>query len=255
MIRWAVDLAERMTPSDVKALSDNLLDPTAEAGTVVRRIPHPQLRSHVRKLLSGFSDRETVAAALMAASEARQRIRPTGSEIVWTGPGTDAPFRRTEPALLELIASTVCRLTIVSYAVHRIPRVRSAVADAAGRGVRIRIVLETPHLRSSPNAEPTGFDTVRAFGLDSDDERIELLHWPEDCRPPDAGGRRGILHVKCVLADGQRMFVSSANLTEYAFTTNMELGLLVDDPQRIRHVETHFDGLIDAGVLQPVPAV
>ena len=43
------------------------------------------------------------------------------------------------------------------------------------------------------------------------------------------GGNKnvGILHVKCAVADGEWLFLSSANLTQQAFTINMELVMLV----------------------------
>ncbi|MFI5453846.1 MAG: phospholipase D-like domain-containing protein [Isosphaerales bacterium] len=46
-------------------------------------------------------------------------------------------------------------------------------------------------------------------------------------RARDSGGKLGSLHVKCVVADGRWLFLSSADLTDYAFTINMELGLLI----------------------------
>lgn len=45
------------------------------------------------------------------------------------------------------------------------------------------------------------------------------------------------------------MFLSSANLTEYAFTINMELGLLVTGGKLPEQVEQHFERLITAGTL------
>jgi phosphatidylserine/phosphatidylglycerophosphate/cardiolipin synthase-like enzyme len=36
-----------------------------------------------------------------------------------------------------------------------------------------------------------------------------------------------VFHVKCAVADGEWLFLSSANLTQQAFTINMELGMLV----------------------------
>jgi phosphatidylserine/phosphatidylglycerophosphate/cardiolipin synthase-like enzyme len=53
--------------------------------------------------------------------------------------------------------------------------------------------------------------------------------------------------VKCLVADARRLFVSSANLTEYAFTTNMELGLLITGGKLPIQVEAHFDRLIAKG--------
>ncbi len=45
------------------------------------------------------------------------------------------------------------------------------------------------------------------------------------------------------------MFLSSANLTEYAFTINMELGVLVTGGKLPGQVERHFARLIEAGQL------
>jgi len=62
----------------------------------------------------------------------------------------------------------------------------------------------------------------------------------------------GILHVKCAVADGRLLFLSSANLTEYAFNINMELGVLMTGGKMPVEVEKHFDMLISLGVLEKV---
>ena len=59
----------------------------------------------------------------------------------------------------------------------------------------------------------------------------------------------GILHVKCAVADGRWLFLSSANLTEYAFTINMELGVLVTGGSLPGQVQEHFDRLIANNLL------
>jgi len=54
------------------------------------------------------------------------------------------------------------------------------------------------------------------------------------------------------LADGRILLVSSANLTGYAMTLNMEMGLLVrggDAPQR---VEKHLLCLVEQGVFERI---
>jgi len=51
------------------------------------------------------------------------------------------------------------------------------------------------------------------------------------------------------LADGRCLLISSANLTEYAFTLNMELGVLITGGALPRRVEGRFDKLIEKGVL------
>jgi phosphatidylserine/phosphatidylglycerophosphate/cardiolipin synthase-like enzyme len=60
------------------------------------------------------------------------------------------------------------------------------------------------------------------------------------------------MHVKCAVADGRWLFLSSANLTGYAFTLNMELGVLVTGGPLPGQVETHLGRLIGTGVLTAV---
>jgi phosphatidylserine/phosphatidylglycerophosphate/cardiolipin synthase-like enzyme len=54
------------------------------------------------------------------------------------------------------------------------------------------------------------------------------------------------------VADGHWLFLSSANLTEYAFTINMELGVLVTSGKLPGQVEEHFDRLVANGTLVKV---
>ena len=79
--------------------------------------------------------------------------------------------------------------------------------------------------------------------------RASIYYWPLDRRENDAAGRHGILHVKCAVAHGRKLYLSSANLTEYAFTVNMELGVFIVGGNLPGQVEKHFDRLIQAGVL------
>jgi len=79
-----------------------------------------------------------------------------------------------------------------------------------------------------------------------------VYYWPQENREHDDNGKHGILHVKCAVADGKQIFLSSANLTEYAFSINMELGMLVTGGKLPAQVEQHFRRLIETGVLVKV---
>jgi hypothetical protein len=65
----------------------------------------------------------------------------------------------------------------------------------------------------------------------------------------DDKGKPGILHVKCAVAAGRWMLLSSANQKEYVFILNMELGPLITGDSLPSHVEAQFDRLIETGVL------
>lgn len=193
---------------------------------------------------------QAISLCLLAASQSACEHRDKQSvELVWTGPDSGTvPLRRTEQVLLQVLDSATTQITLVSYAVYRIPRVADALVRAAKRGVTIRVVVETPDVAEGERE----YDTIRALG----DEVLsvcQILYWPAKHRPLSGAGRPGILHVKCLIADRKWLFVSSANLTDYAFTINMELGVLVTGMSLADRVDNHFDSLISEGVLVSLP--
>ena len=201
-------------------------------------------RAHARNLSP-----QAVALALLAAAETEAcHQRHESVELVWTGPdsGTIA-LRRTDQALLQVIREAQSKLFIVSFAVYRIPEIRRAVIEAAGRGVDIRICLETPDASEGRLA----YDTIRALGEDVT-RRATIYRWPLEQRQVNSDGKHGSLHVKCAVADEDVLFISSANLTEYAMTLNMEMGVLIRGGSLPKKVALHFDSLIETRVLVAV---
>jgi phosphatidylserine/phosphatidylglycerophosphate/cardiolipin synthase-like enzyme len=55
-----------------------------------------------------------------------------------------------------------------------------------------------------------------------------------------------------LVADSRRLFVSSANLTEYAFSINMEPWVLMTGGRLPGQVEALFDSLITEGELAAI---
>jgi len=192
---------------------------------------------------------QAVAMALLTASCDDGDPQRSGTvELVWTGPDAGViPLRRTEQVILQVANAAQTRLLVASYAVYRVPHVGEALLQAAGRGVDVVLVLEAPDRVANPNA----YDTLTALGS-AVMARCRTYVWPHQRRPVDDHGKQGLFHVKCVAADAKWLLTSSANLTEYALTTNAELGLLVTGGPLPGRVEQHFDRLIEMGVLQPI---
>jgi phosphatidylserine/phosphatidylglycerophosphate/cardiolipin synthase-like enzyme len=104
------------------------------------------------------------------------------------------------------------------------------------------------------------------------DERLVwtlLMRWPAvdqedrggprprvfyDPRALEPDGPGGVLHAKAVVVDDEVVFITSANLTEAALDANIELGVLARDRGLAASVSTHFQVLIDQGILKPLPA-
>ena len=71
-------------------------------------------------------------------------------------------------------------------------------------------------------------------------------------RPYPEDGRHGPLHARVAIADGRVMLISSANLTEYALTLNMELGVLIHGGPAPGRVAEHLARLVELGTFRRV---
>ena len=220
---------------------------------ILQSLPTPDFRDATADFLktwhsdAGTLSAEAVAVALVTAAKGEHDHRHEEVvEVAWTGPEpANTRFRHTEQAILEVINSAKWRLTVVSYAVYKIPRIREALIAAASRGVAIHLIVETPN-RIEGQGE---YDCLIALG-NNVASACRVYYWPKEKRSVDDNGKIGILHVKCAV--GERLFLSSANFTDYAFTINMELGLLVTGGKMPHRIEQHFADLIETGCLVPV---
>ena len=148
--------------------------------------------------------------------------------------------------LLQLIREAEQELTIVSFAVYKIPAIAQALTGALNRGVALRIIAETPE--SGEGKIPFGVKAALGAKII---QQAQVLVWPLAKRPMDENGRYGSLHAKCAIADRKHLFISSANLTEYALSLNMEIGLLVHNDELADQVAEHIDHLIQQEILLP----
>jgi phosphatidylserine/phosphatidylglycerophosphate/cardiolipin synthase-like enzyme len=256
VIEMAVQLAARLPSEMIGIVNRAILQSPGQArARIAQDIPHPYYRDIASDFLNCWRNAaphlspQEVSLCLLTAAQAEQVHQKSQSvELVWTGPEVEGvPLRRTEQAILQVLDSATQRITLVSYAVYRIPRICEALVRAAHRGVKITVVVETPNKIEGQ----TEYDTIQALG-NHVAAVSTVYYWPEAQRVRGDGGKHGILHVKCAVADGRWLFLSSANLTEHAFTVNMELGLLVTGGPLPCQVEEQFDRLIGMGVLERV---
>ncbi len=257
-VQLSTALPRRMVASIAEAIrAGNFADWQAERQRILQGVAQSIYRRRASDFLDLWHSQaehlspQVVAMALTAAGQSEATRKSEQSvELVWTGPHVEVvPLRRTEQALLQVIQSAKQRLLIVSYAVYNIPHIRQGLLAAADRGVEITLVLESPDRLEGQNA----YDTLRAVG-EAVVDRCSVFIWPLEHRERDANGKAGILHVKAAVADGSMLFLSSANLTEYAFTVNMELGLLMTGGRLPHDVEMHFDRLVENRILVKVGA-
>jgi phosphatidylserine/phosphatidylglycerophosphate/cardiolipin synthase-like enzyme len=253
----ALKLAAKL-PGDVIDQAAHIIgahDPIEAKSRLADSIPHPHYRSKClgffqdwRTKASEVSPSEVAIALRTAACSQRSREADPSVEIVWTGPrGENVPFRHTEQAILQFLNSAQSRILLVSHAVYAIHNIQDAVVRAARRGVQIKVVVETPDKLDVQNE----YSTLQALG--NDVARCSTVYyWPKETRKADVSGKLGILHVKCVVGDGKWLFLSSANLTKYALSLNMELGVLITGGHAPGQVEQMFEGFIGDGVFAAI---
>lgn len=190
-------------------------------------------------------DGAAITLALQAAARAHTAAAESHRvDLVASGPTTAAvPVRSTDQVVAEVIRAAHHRLLVVSFAAYHVPRVVTELRAAADRGVHLDIVLES----SSHDGGPLRHDARSAFPFLAAD----FWHWPTTERPVPAAGRPS-LHAKLVAADDHTALLGSANLTGQALMHNLEIGVVLRDPDVVGRLVSHFRTLMTAehGVLR-----
>jgi phosphatidylserine/phosphatidylglycerophosphate/cardiolipin synthase-like enzyme len=124
------------------------------------------------------------------------------------------------PLLSALIRSARRSLDVYNEEL-RDAGMEQALASAARRGVRVRVILPAP---TGPDGDARGIAVITAAGA-------QVHRLPRSYR---------YVHAKAIVADGRRAFVGSENLSTASLDGNRELGVIVADPQAIRTIEATF---------------
>jgi phosphatidylserine/phosphatidylglycerophosphate/cardiolipin synthase-like enzyme len=211
---------------------------TDAASSAVRQSVPAAHRDHVDPLNEAWAESPStggvaIALSLETALAAKRLGARATVDVVVTGPDSPAaPVRLTSEVVRQLIGSATSRVMLVSYAAYRMPSVIAALDDAAARGVRVDLILESPeHLEGGGGAA--------AYA------RYRTYQWPPEERDPPTAK----LHAKAVIADGRDVLLTSANMTNAAYDKNIELGVLCRGGLIAGRVQRHFDALIARGVL------
>ena len=124
------------------------------------------------------------------------------------------------PLLAGLIGSA--RHTLDVYAEElQDAGMEEALATAARRGVRVRLILPQP---SGTDHDAPGVALATAAGV--------VVH-----RLPQS---YLYIHAKAIVVDGRRAFVGSENLSTASLDHNRELGVIVADPSVVDRLESTF---------------
>lgn len=219
----------RIMESVVNPVARNLVNELLELWLV----DHPHLTGYAVSLALESAN------AVAKSCRSRQNV-----EIVWTGPIIhEVNFRGTQSVLLELIQSAEQHLHVVSFAVYKATSVIDALLQAIDRGVSVSIYIERPN-NAATNVQ---YDPRKALGTVLP-QKARVYSWSVGKRLDSSNTKVGVLHAKALVADSERVFISSANLTEYAMSKNIELGVLVKNRSAAQRIEKQLRLLIESGV-------
>lgn len=191
---------------------------------------------------------------LRTLDEARGRQQQP--DLVWSGPRIPGLYARdTRQVYEELLSSAEHSVWASTYAFYDGPRAFKVLADRmeAKPDIRVKLLVNIQRKR---NDTSNGDHVVRRFT-----DHFWNHEWPGEIRPTvfydprsvEPGGPRGVLHAKSVVVDDRSTFITSANMTEAALDSNVELGVFIVDRAFALSVCGYFQGLIDLGMLAVLP--
>ena len=201
----------------------------------------------------GVSTAATVLRAVASERRASIQTMDRRLELVWTGPERDGTATRdTAVAVRDLFLAARHDVLVAGYALFNARAIFEPLAQrmASTPTMRVRLVL---------NVGLDGPGSTADEALATFRRTFKSHHWPDapmpavyyDPRALSAGGTmRAVMHAKCVIVDGARCFLTSANLTEAAQVRNIELGVIINDSVWCSGVLTQFDDLIAQGALR-----
>ena len=201
----------------------------------------------------------THMALLLEARAEGAEARMAGAsacELVWTGPESAGSQSRDTAVVIDDIFSTASRSVLFSsFVVQSGNVVFRALARRMQEtpDLQVRMFL---HVARKPNDTRDDSELLREFAAGL------ARQWPGQRRPEvfyDARTLssdrdvRASWHAKCVLADDEVAFVTSANFTEWAQERNVEAGVLVRSHHFVRQLRRQFDGLTQSKQVRRLP--
>ena len=250
---WATNLCRRTPDAIWQSLCEALRNTPNEASleTVIALLPsnlssdlYHEFRLYLQASVGTLSWSEIGCCFQTIGVLCRNFDEQQTVELVWSGPipGVSG-LRRTDQVLYDLINSANKEVLIVTFAAAKVSYLEGVLLAAHQRGARVSMVLEF----EQESAGQLSVDAIASFpGLAS---FANIFYWPYEKRERNVAGKPGKLHAKCAVVDDS-IIIGSANLTEDAFTRNMEMGLLIKSPQLATTTREHYEKLIESGILQ-----
>lgn len=260
MIAALLDLPAHLRRRLSRALATGLIAPPYSApilrSTLGAEIPVDDIRAGLEELAHRGIAGPAQATFLDTVDEFIHRTPKP--DLVWTGPEVQGLHARPTRAVFEeLLGTAEHTLWICSYVVYDGEASFASLARRMTEKPELQVNLLLNVSRPYGDAAPAE-ELVRRFA-----ERLWQHEWPQGTRRPrvyydpralELGPERSVLHAKVVVADDDRLFVTSANLTEAAWDRNIELGVLLRDRALALAAAKNLRALIEQGLLHALPS-
>lgn len=193
--------------------------------------------------------KSAACVAVLDVALAEREDRKPAPELVWTGPEAQAGTARdTSVVLRELFETARESVVLGGYSFKYGRDVLAPLFESMrDHGVDTRFFVHVPQIEHGDAADRYLDKHLGGFLAESwpfGEPRPRIYY---DKRALVPGPPYSSLHAKCVVIDGLRAFVSSANFTQRAQERNIEVGVLIDDPSFSSFLAGQWLGLIDAG--------
>lgn len=256
---------DALTVEALEHLADGLQTgrlPRFEAAALRGYVPAADVEdcaATLRSLASSGVRPEHIAWSLRLLAHERRARRAARDDIdlVWTGPEEGATASRdTQVVVQELFASAERSLLIASYLNTNWDSVFGALArrldDVAALHVRMVVNIKPADDTRTPAESVSIF--AASFRRHWPGRRLpEVFYDPRTLRRDQ--GHVVSMHAKCVVADGARVLISSANFTEAAQVRNIEVGVTLRDAVLAQTLTRQFENLVATGLLLPLPGM
>jgi phosphatidylserine/phosphatidylglycerophosphate/cardiolipin synthase-like enzyme len=229
------------------AIAGGALRPPLDRAALVGFGVRHQLEA-IELTLGGHKSAACLAVLDVALAEREDR-KPT-PELVWTGPEAPAGTARdTAVVLRELFEGARESVVLGGYnfksAGDLLAPLHRTMRD---RGIDARFFVHVPQVVAGNTPEAhleAHLDGFLAESWPFGAPRPRIYY---DKRSLVPGPPYSSMHAKCVVVDGARAFVSSANFTQRAQQRNIEVGVLIEDPSFASFLARQWLRLIEAGI-------
>jgi PLD-like domain len=252
-----------LSPSELRAIASALR--MGSAVPPYSSLALAQLLSHASAQAAATSLQEMADAGtppagvahsldLLAAAIAERPRLAELIDVVTTGPELSGTANRdTGVVVSDLFRKAHQSVIVAGYAVYQGHKVFQALAERMAQRpeLKVRLYLD---ISRKPGDTTISTQLVKRFC-----RQFEETQWPAGKPVPEIyydpraveldRKKAAILHAKCVVIDGESVFVSSANFTEAAQQKNIEIGLLLKSEAVAERITRFLDSLVGASRL------